>query len=226
MTVPAEHHEVGAGGVAREHPGRMPVDDVVTDSHVRVLLAPRAQRGRQAAGGLGRDPAPGQSAAAPHRPREGAARPGTRTRCGRRPGPRGAAPLPRTRTPAPRRCPAGRGCPRRSRGARPCSLPGPRRPGTRRGWRRICSPSPSTIAAKPPAPRAPTTSMDASAPLSATATAGGPASRPVVMGSPWATSSARVMADVERARGYPAQGVGDRRRCGVIGVCPRYQRGG
>ena len=53
---------------------------------------------------------------------------------------------------------------------------------------------PSTIAANPPAPRAPTTSMDAPAPLSATASAGGPDSRPVVMGRPWATSSDRVMA--------------------------------
>ena len=53
---------------------------------------------------------------------------------------------------------------------------------------------PSTIAAKPPAPRAPTTSMDASAPLSATASAGGPDSRPVVTGRPGATSSDRVMA--------------------------------
>ena len=53
---------------------------------------------------------------------------------------------------------------------------------------------PSIIAAKPPAPRAPTTSMDASEPLSATAKAGGPDSRPVLTGSPGATSSDRVMA--------------------------------
>ena len=44
------------------------------------------------------------------------------------------------------------------------------------------------------APRAPTTSMEASAPLSATATAGGPDSRPVSTGRPGATSSDRVMA--------------------------------
>ena len=48
---------------------------------------------------------------------------------------------------------------------------------------------PSTIAAKPPAPRAPTTSMDASAPLSTIASAGGPDSRPVVTGNPGAAAS-------------------------------------
>ena len=53
---------------------------------------------------------------------------------------------------------------------------------------------PSIIAANPPAPRAPTTSMEAPEPLSATATAGGPDSRRVSTGRPGATSSDRVMA--------------------------------
>jgi len=53
---------------------------------------------------------------------------------------------------------------------------------------------PSIIAANPPAPRAPTTRTEASEPQSATATAGGPVSRPVSTGRPGASSSARVMA--------------------------------
>jgi hypothetical protein len=50
---------------------------------------------------------------------------------------------------------------------------------------------PRTIAANPPAPRAPTTSMAAPEPQAATARAGGPDSRLVVISRPGATSSAR-----------------------------------
>ena len=53
---------------------------------------------------------------------------------------------------------------------------------------------PSIIAANPPAPRAPTTSIEAPAPLSATATADGPDRRRVSTGRPGATSSDRMMA--------------------------------
>ena len=61
---------------------------------------------------------------------------------------------------------------------------------------------PSIIAANPPAPRAPTTSMEAPEPLSATATAGGP-DRRVSTGRPGATSSDRVMATASARADIP-----------------------
>jgi hypothetical protein len=53
---------------------------------------------------------------------------------------------------------------------------------------------PSSIAANPPAPRAPTTSMSAPEPLAVTVTAGGPASTLASMSSREETSSARATA--------------------------------
>src|SRR5689334_10178412 len=50
---------------------------------------------------------------------------------------------------------------------------------------------PSIIAANPPEPRAPTTSISAPEPLWVTASAGGPVSRSTSMSSPDATSRAR-----------------------------------
>jgi hypothetical protein len=40
MAVPADHHQVGACGVAGEHAGGMPADDVLADPHFRVLAVP------------------------------------------------------------------------------------------------------------------------------------------------------------------------------------------
>jgi hypothetical protein len=79
---------------------------------------------------------------------------------------------------------------------------------------------PSAIATKPHAPRAPTTSMDASAPFSATASAGGPDSSPVVSGRPGATSWERVMAASRARAAIPrsAQAISSGE---VLGPCTR-----
>ena len=170
MAVLAEHHEVGARGVAREDPGGMPVDDVMTDPDVRVLLAPPLKRGRQAAGGLGRELV-----------RVGRAQLlGAGGRCSAdgnqyqvctavRSAPRSAA-----------SSNANASVPSASCGSRMptaisrCTAMFSSRTTTTGHAARVAAyllTEPSIIAAKPPAPRAPTTSMDASAPLSATARA-------------------------------------------------------
>ena len=56
MAVPAEHHQVGARGVAGEHPGGMPADDVLADPNFRVLAVLLLKGGGQVAARLGRDP--------------------------------------------------------------------------------------------------------------------------------------------------------------------------
>src|SRR5215469_16890939 len=60
---------------------------------------------------------------------------------------------------------------------------------------------PSSIAANPPAPRAPTTSSSAPEPLPVTISAGGPVSKSVSMSRSGATSPARVMASARARRG-------------------------
>jgi len=55
MAVPAEHHQVSAGGIAGEHARGMPPDDVLADPHLRVLAVPLLERGGQMAASLGRD---------------------------------------------------------------------------------------------------------------------------------------------------------------------------
>ena len=60
---------------------------------------------------------------------------------------------------------------------------------------------PSSIAANPPAPRAPTTSISAPEPLLVTISAGGPVSRWVSTGKSGATSLTRVMASPSARRG-------------------------
>ena len=208
MAVPAEHDQVGARGVAREYPGGDVRGDVLTDPNVRVLVAPALQRRREAAWRprprsrpgrpgrrprrvkvqLGRDPVPGvhrdQVRAAQRRLLEG-----ERQRLRWRP--------------------EDRGRPRRSRGARPWSPPGPPRPGTGRGWRRTCSPSRASSPRSRPLRAPPARAWTRPSRFPPGPAAGGPDSRPVLDGQPRGHFLGPGDGRLERPRGYPAQRAGD-----------------
>ena len=55
VTMPAEHHEVGPGRVAGQHPCGVPVNDIAAHVHGRVLVVPPGQGRRELPVGLGRD---------------------------------------------------------------------------------------------------------------------------------------------------------------------------
>ena len=193
MTAPADHHQVGARGVAGEHAGGMPADDVLADPNFRVLAVPLLESGGQVAARLGRDLAGirrpqrrGRQAAL------GAAGSQYQVWTATRSAPRSAAssnanasvPVPSSGSRMPTaisRCTAVLSSRTTTSGQ-----------GVQAATYRLTEPS--IIAANPPAPRAPTTSMEAPEPQSATATAAGPDSKPVSMGRPGATSSDRMTA--------------------------------
>ena len=84
---------------------------------------------------------------------------------------------------------------------------------------------PSSIAANPPDPRAPTTSMSAPAPLSVTASAGGPGQQAGIDERPRGDFPRPRDGLAQRAGGFAGQLVGDRLRDRVARAHARRQGG-